>query len=233
MQVVVVPPKFSSEVFRRRFAAAFSLAVHGLIILLIGLGAGRTSPPDRQLIPVELTFTEQAGPTLVLGGAGVPQASNKTPGAPDEKPATSVASLGANAKPAPAPPRILTAKSGLTPAGPIGRGSQTDGPGGPTEESGGPSSGASAAGGPLPIYPKNALDQDLEGKVTLTVKVGADGKAEGVTIAQGSGQEVLDQAALRAAKSWAFQPAMAKGKPAAGTVTLIFEFKQGAVKGGG
>jgi TonB family protein len=54
-----------------------------------------------------------------------------------------------------------------------------------------------------------------------------------VAIAQSSGQAMLDQAAVRAAKNWAFQPAMAKGKPAAGTVTLIFEFKQAAVKGGG
>jgi protein TonB len=127
----------------------------------------------------------------------------------------------------------LTAKSGLEPAGPTGKGSQADGPGGPTEESGGPSYGASAAGGPLPIYPKNALDQDLEGKVILSVKVGADGKAESVTVTQSSGQAMLDQAATRAARSWAFQPAMAKGKPAAGTVTLIFEFTQRAVKGGG
>jgi protein TonB len=127
----------------------------------------------------------------------------------------------------------LSAKSGLEPAGATGKGSQTDGPGGPTEESGGPSYGASAGGGPLPIYPKNALDQDLEGKVVLSVKVGADGKAEGVTVTQSSGQEILDQAALRAAKNWVFQPAMAKGKPAAGAVTLIFEFKQRMVKGGG
>jgi TonB family protein len=226
-------PKFASDAFRRRFAAAFSLAVHGLIILLIGLWAGRTYQPAVRLIPVELTFTEQAGPTLVLGGAGAPKASHKTPGAPAEKPASSVASLGANAKPAPAPPKILTAKSGLEPAGPIGKGSQADGPGGPTEESGGPSYGASAAGGPLPIYPKNALDQGLEGKVVLAVKVGANGKAESVTITQSSGQELLDQAAVRAAKNWAFQSAMAKGKPAAGNVTLIFEFTQRAVKGGG
>jgi len=226
-------PKFASDAFRRRFAAAFSLVVHGLIILLIGLWTGRTYQPALRLIPVELTLTEQAGPTLVLGGAGAPKASHKTPGAPEEKPATSVASLGANAKPAPAPPKILTAKSGLEPAGPTGKGQQTEGPGGPTEESGGPSYGASAAGGPLPIYPKNALDQGLEGKVVVTVKVSAAGKAEEATITQSSGQAVLDQAALRAAKSWAFQPAMAKGKPVAGTVTLIFEFKQGAVKGGG
>jgi len=222
-----------SDAFRRRFAAAFSLVVHGLIILLIGLWSERTYQPALRLIPVELTLTEQAGPTLVLGGAGTPKASHKTPGAPAEKPATSVASLGANAKPAPAPPRILTAKSGTEPAGPTGKGAQTEGPGGPTEENVGPSYGASAAGGPLPIYPKNALDQGLEGKVMVTVKVGPDGKAEEAAITQSSGTAMLDQAALRAAKSWAFQPAMAKGKPAAGTVILIFEFKQGTVKGGG
>ncbi len=83
----------------------------------------------------------------------------------------------------------------------------------------------------MPIYPKNALDQNLEGTVTLTISVGSEGAIEAVVITKSSGYKILDDAAIRAIrKGWAFKPGMMKGKLAPGKSTIAFEFSAGAVK---
>ncbi len=84
-------------------------------------------------------------------------------------------------------------------------------------------------GGPDPIYPKAALDQGLEGAVTLTVTVGPNGEVQDVTVSSSSGHASLDQAAVRAVKRWTFTPGMQKGKPAAGKIKVPFRFQNRAV----
>jgi len=52
-------------------------------------------------------------------------------------------------------------------------------------------------------------------------------------VAESSGHALLDEAAVRAVKQgWTFQPAMTKGKPASGKVTVIFVFSGASVKRG-
>lgn len=60
---------------------------------------------------------------------------------------------------------------------------------------------------PAPQYPKLSRRRGEQGKVTLRVRVRADGRAETAEIAQSSGHPRLDDAALETVRSWRFVPA--------------------------
>jgi len=217
----------------RRFgiAAASSVAVHLLILLLIGLLSGRTHVHPPVLIPIELTITEAAADSLVLGGGGQPETPPKVVEAPassNEPPKEKPSSSGGKAKAAAAPPKLLTSKSGTEPAGTQGTGEAPAGDGGREEKPAGPTRGPNIVGSARPLYPKDALDQRLEGTVTLAVLVADDGSVASVTVADSSGHPKLDQAAKAAVeRSWAFSPALENGKPVPGKRTITFVFTAG------
>ncbi len=50
-------------------------------------------------------------------------------------------------------------------------------------------------------YPEEAIQQAWEGEVRLLIQVDADGNLAAVDVASGSGHAILDQAAVRAARS--------------------------------
>jgi TonB family protein len=60
-----------------------------------------------------------------------------------------------------------------------------------------------------PLYPRWALDQGVEGEVTVVLIIGADGNVESAAIEQSSGFEDFDLAALEAVRRWKFIPAKA------------------------
>ena len=242
---------------RRRFgiATASSITFHAALLLIVGLLGARPHAAE-QLIPIEMTVaptvakvrsaeevtarvpvTAGSQSKLTLG-AGDPRGTRSRRSTPAFRSlgAKHVASSGGGRLPsAPAPPRVMTSARGTDSSGPIGAGRDPAGPGGRAEVVGGPSYGAGIAdaGGPLAVYPKDALDQDLEGAVTVTISVGADGSMKSVSVTHSSGQKLLDDAAVRAIKSGcAFTPAMQKGKAVAGTVTVTFVFSGGKVKRG-
>ncbi|MGD0111710.1 MAG: TonB family protein [Armatimonadota bacterium] len=244
---------------RRRFgiATASSLGFHVALFAIIGISGSRPRIAAEQLIPIEIAtapapvkaeppveevkttvpVNEGSQPKLTLGG-GNPKGTRSRRSTPAFRSLGTkrVASSGSGKLPAaPAPPKIITSKGGKEPSGPVGEGRDPGGPGGKADAIGGPSYGAgiAGAGGPLATYPKNALDQNLEGSVTLTIAVGADGSMKSASVTNSSGQKLLDAAALRAVKSgWSFTSGMKNGKPAAGTVTVTFVFSGGAVKRG-
>jgi protein TonB len=212
-----------SERRRYRIAGLISLAFHALLVLVIGLLAMRIPLRPEVLIPIELTVAERPEPTITLGGGGKPEAPKNAESAAAvvKKAPAKPSSAGGKAERAPAPPRLLTSRNAKEPAGPTGNG----------REPAGPAYGPNLVGGPLPAYPKDALDRGLEGRVILTVLVGSDGKVEAVTVESSSGQPVLDEAAVRAVKQgWVFDPGMANGKPAPGKARVTFEFSGGTVK---
>lgn len=222
-----------SERRRYRIAGLISLAFHALLVLVIGLLAMRIPLRPEVLIPIELTVAERPEPTITLGGGGKPEAPKNAESAAAvvKKAPAKPSSAGGKAERAPAPPRLLTSRNAKEPAGPTGNGREPAGPGGKLEEPAGPTYGPNLVGGPLPAYPKDALDRGLEGRVILTVLVGSDGKVEAVTVESSSGQPVLDEAAVRAVKQgWVFDPGMANGKPAPGKARVTFEFSGGTVK---
>jgi len=243
-------PRPRPSAVRFRIATAVSFAFHLLVVLLVGLIAVG-EPTEAPMEPIEVSLLAAPAPkpaevvvqatpeptATLLPGGGARHAKvvrNPSPirsSRPSSRPASNA---GGKAKAAFGAPRILTSKSGTTPAGQVGRGSAPFGPGGQEEvPGGGPTYGPGVGGGPEPIYPKHALDRGLEGTVTLLVAVSANGAVERVAVASSSGHALLDQAAVRAVqKDWQFTPGVTKGKPAGGKVKMIFHFSGGVVKRG-
>ena len=62
-----------------------------------------------------------------------------------------------------------------------------------------------------PVYPNDAILQDIQGKVYVKVTINESGKVESARIAQGISPS-LNKAALTAAKKMEFKPAVLKGK---------------------
>jgi protein TonB len=86
--------------------------------------------------------------------------------------------------------------------------------------------GASLGAGenPPPKYPSEALRQRIEGQVVLRVAVACDGKVKRVDIAESSGHQSLDDAALRAVEQWRLHPALLAGSPVESEVRLPIKF---------
>lgn len=88
-----------------------------------------------------------------------------------------------------------------------------------------PTKPARAISNPNPVYPPEAVQQQLEGLVTLSVTIAASGEVTKVTVAESCGHEVLDQAALDAVCQWQFSPATQGGKPVEWTARLPIRFR--------
>ena len=78
---------------------------------------------------------------------------------------------------------------------------------------------------PAPSYPSVAQLHRLQGRVVLKVHVLASGQPDSVDVAQSSGYDVLDQAAVKAVTGWVFDPAKRGTKPIDGWVTVPINFK--------
>ena len=63
-----------------------------------------------------------------------------------------------------------------------------------------------------PVYPSWALEQEIEGSVTLSLVIGADGGVSDVAVQESSGYADLDRSAAAAVRLWRFAPALSRGK---------------------
>lgn len=81
--------------------------------------------------------------------------------------------------------------------------------------------------GKPPRYPMESRRKREEGTVLLRLIIGVDGRVEQVTVAQSSGFDRLDQAALQAASGWRWQPMMRDGAPVEvrGVMSIPFVLK--------
>ena len=77
---------------------------------------------------------------------------------------------------------------------------------------------------PAPEYPRAARRLHLQGKVIVRVLVSAAGTAERVGVAQSSGAEMLDKAALDAVREWTFVPARQGSRAVVGEVDVPINF---------
>ena len=75
-----------------------------------------------------------------------------------------------------------------------------------------------------PSYPEIARRNGWEGRVLVRVEVSPEGRPISTAIAKSSGYGVLDQSALRAVKSWRFQPRTIGGIASAGSVEVPVNF---------
>ncbi len=76
-----------------------------------------------------------------------------------------------------------------------------------------------------PHYPKDEVDQKIEGRVMLIVDVAADGSVTKVVVERGSKNSNLDREAVKAAASWKFTPKIEGGKAVVSRVRMPVVFR--------
>lgn len=75
-----------------------------------------------------------------------------------------------------------------------------------------------------PRYPPAALRRRLEGEVVLIITVDAQGNPTDIQVQKSSRYRELDQEAIRAARSWKFNPEIRDGRAIAGRVLVPIKF---------
>lgn len=76
-----------------------------------------------------------------------------------------------------------------------------------------------------PVYPARERRLGREGVVVLLVAIAADGRVTGVELVRASRWSALDQAALRAARDWRFEPAREGDVPVASELEVEVAFE--------
>jgi TonB family protein len=96
----------------------------------------------------------------------------------------------------------------------------------PADQTSAPSPGDSTKLEPIKtekaIYPLEAADKRLQGQVWVKILVSETGDVENVEVI--SGDPVLAEAAVHAAKKWKFKPFIKNGKPVKASAKLPFDF---------
>ncbi len=75
-----------------------------------------------------------------------------------------------------------------------------------------------------PDYPAIARLRGYEGVVWLSVEVSPEGRVGDLRIKKSSGFDILDQSAIRAVRTWRFEPARSMGNPVSMWVDLPIRF---------
>lgn len=88
-----------------------------------------------------------------------------------------------------------------------------------------PSSDADYLNNPKPAYPALSKRMGEQGRVVVRTLIGTDGRAQEAQVAQSSGFERLDQAALKAALQWRYVPGKRDGVPQAMWFNVPFTFQ--------
>ncbi len=76
----------------------------------------------------------------------------------------------------------------------------------------------------MPVYPKEAVEKKITGKVYIRALIDKNGDPVKVKVAKSSGNELLDKAALEAAKKNKYEPALQNEQPVAVWVTYPVDF---------
>ena len=79
-------------------------------------------------------------------------------------------------------------------------------------------------GNRVPVYPNKARDQRWEGTVVIEMNVDEVGRVTSARVLHSSGHDLLDQEALRTARTWTFEPARLNGQPVPVTVNRHINF---------
>lgn len=77
---------------------------------------------------------------------------------------------------------------------------------------------------PPPAYPPEAECAGTGGTTVLRVTVSANGVPANVAMAQSSGLDAMDQAAIAAVQQWEFKAATRNGQPVTHTITVPVNF---------
>ena len=192
-------------------AALLSIGFH-LLLLAIQLPSWRTGDGKIEMLSVSLQEIKGAA-----GQNGAVQTVTPRKEPPNfGKIAESVVKKPVQEKPRPS----ALPKADAIPNGQSGSGVQTvpddhpaaqNGPGVPGGASGAPEQlgtgeGMLAGAGKPPFYPKNAMNEGVEGEVNIRISVATDGKVTETRLLKSSGDPRLDKAALNSLLKWQFKP---------------------------
>lgn len=75
-----------------------------------------------------------------------------------------------------------------------------------------------------PLYPEHARKKGWDGTVLLRANISIQGAVESITLVQGSGHTILDQAATAAVRQWRFFPKRVDGQPSPSVVEIPVKF---------
>ena len=74
-------------------------------------------------------------------------------------------------------------------------------------------------------YPRWALRQGWQGEVVIAIEILTNGSVGRSQVMNSSGHQVLDDAAVKAVKTWKFQPAMREGKSVLECIEIPINFE--------
>ena len=74
-----------------------------------------------------------------------------------------------------------------------------------------------------PLYPADAVQQNIEGTVVMDVVVDKRGYISSLEVVKGA-HPILDEAARRAVEQWKYQPYRIKGKPRDIKFSIVLDF---------
>ena len=196
---------------RLSLAGLVSLLLHGGVLAGLVIGADHTSrlaePPD-QVATVELVLDKPPAPGPVRPPHPAPEQAVPSP-APQQRQDSEA--LPRPPVPPPAPPAPHTPEAPAITIG--GGGAETNTIISATGPYITPATVDSTYHNRNPNYPIAAVSRAEEGAVTLLIHVSTDGLPTRVDVQESSGFPLLDQAAVDAARSWHFLPAVKDGQP--------------------
>jgi TonB family protein len=82
-----------------------------------------------------------------------------------------------------------------------------------------------------PVYPREAIDQKLDGRVQVRLIIDETGIVTKVRALRSS-NKVFEAAAVESVQQWKFEPAVSDGRPASACVDITLPFRQADLKGG-
>jgi len=227
-------------------AASLAAAVLLHALLLFGFRLGTSARPlamSDDSAPVDVSLVDAAPePEAAAAPSATPQPPEPTPAPtppepqptpdmptppPEATPEQEEMSVPSPARPRASPHHVpqKRAAASTAPPAPGGHGlAPAKGAAGRAAANGPPNSRARYRSNPRPDYPEEARQKREEGVVLVNVEVGADGRANDVTLAAGSGFPLLDSAALQAVRRWTFEPAEAGGLPVPSRVEVPVRF---------
>ena len=79
-----------------------------------------------------------------------------------------------------------------------------------------------------PPYPASEQRAEVEGSVTVRIRIGTDGRVKSVERVRGSNDAFFRATEQQALRHWRFKPAMVDGRPAESTKTMTVHFQLAA-----
>jgi protein TonB len=196
-----------------------AIAMHAAVIVaLLQYAPARTALVNAGPLMVSLIAPEASKPDVLPRPLPVKQLQ-RLPQKPRIEPpvlaaAADVPSTASVAPAPPAPPAPVESAPAPVAAAPVAK----PAPAVP------PNFNADYLNNPAPAYPPLSKRQGHQGKVLLRVFVNTAGGADQVQIRNGSGHDLLDQAALNAVRRWRFVPARQGDQPVAAWVLVPITF---------